>query len=70
MYQKFIVIILLMSLSEDMFIFISSFMFAYCVGYYLYNFFEPKSVKDEIIDFILRYNVKHRIVNKKNRNKK
>ena len=70
MYQKFIVIILLMSLSEDMFIFISSFMFAYSVGYYLYNFFEPKSVKDEIIDFILRYNVKHRIVNKKNRNKK
>ena len=69
MYQKFIVIILLMSLSEDMFIFISSSVFAYCVGYYLYNFFKPKSVKDEIIDFILRYNVKHRIFNKKNRNK-
>ena len=60
---------LLTSLSEDMFIFISSSVFAYCVGYYLYNFFKPKSVKDEIIDFILRYNVKHRIFNKKNRNK-
>ena len=54
MNQKFIVIILLMSLSEDMFIFISSFVFGYCVGYYSYNFFKPKSLKDEIIDFILR----------------
>ena len=43
-----------MSLSEDMFIFISSFVFGYCVGYYSYNFFKPKSLKDEIIDFILR----------------
>ena len=65
MNQKFIVIILLMSLSEDMFIFISSFVFGYCVGYYSYNFFKPKSVKYEIIDFILRYNIKHGIVNKK-----
>ena len=62
---KFIVTILLMSLSEDMFIIISSFMFGYCVSYYTYNFFKPKSVKDEIIDFILRYNIKHGIVNKK-----
>ena len=65
MNQKFIVIILLMSLSEDMFIFISSFVFGYCVGYYSHNFFKLKSVKDEIIDFILRYNIKHGIVNKK-----
>ena len=43
-----------MSLSEDMFIFISSFVFGYCVGYYSYNFFKAKSVKDEIINFILR----------------
>ena len=42
-----------MSLSEDMFIFVSSFVFGYCVGYYSYDFFEAKSVKDEIIDFIL-----------------
>ena len=55
-----------MSLSEDMFIFISSFVFGYCVGYYSYNFFKPKSLKDEIIDFILRYSIKHGIVNKKN----
>ena len=65
MNQKFKVIIFLMSLSEDMFIFISSFVFGYCVGYYSHNFFKPKSVKDEIIDFILRYNIKHGIVNKK-----
>ena len=38
-------------------------MFVIC--YYSYNFFKPKSVKDEIIDFILRYNIKHGIVNKK-----
>ena len=54
MNQKFIVIILLMSLSEDMFILISSFVFGYCVGYYSYNFFKLKNLKDEIIDFILR----------------
>ena len=65
MNQKFIVLILLMSLSQYMFIFISSFVFGYCVCYYSYNFFKPKSVKDEIIDFILRYNIKHGIVNKK-----
>ena len=70
MNQKFIGIILLMSLSEDMFIFISSFVFGYCVGYYSHNFFKPKSVKDEIIDFILRYNIKHGIVNKKSRTNK
>ena len=55
-----------MSLLGDMFIFINSFVFGYCIGYYSYNFFKPKSLKDEIIDFILRYNIKHGIVNKKN----
>ena len=70
MNQNFIVIILLMSLSEDMFIFISSFVFGYCIGYYSYNFFKLKSLKDEIIDFILRYNIKHGIVNKKIRTNK
>ena len=44
-------------------------MFGYFVGYYSYNFFKPKSVKDEIFDFILRYNIKHGIVNKKKSNK-
>ena len=70
MNQKFIVIVLSMSLSEDMFIFISSFVFGYCVGYYFYNLFKLKILKDEIIDFILRYNIKHGIVNKKNRTNK
>ena len=55
-----------MSLLGDMFIFINSFVFGYCIGYYSYNFFKPKCLKDEIIDFILRYNIKHEIVNKKN----
>ena len=45
-------------------------MFDYCVGYYSYNFLKLKSLKDEIIDFILRYNIKHGIVNKKNRTNK
>ena len=70
MNQKFIGIILLMFLSEDMFIFISSFVFGYCVACYSYNFFKPKIVKDEIIDFILRYNIKHEIVDKKYRTNK
>ena len=69
MNQKFIVIILLMSFSEDMFIFITSFVFGYCIDYQSYNSFKPKSLKDEIIDFILRYNVKHGIVNKKKTSK-
>ena len=70
MNQKFIVIILLMSFSEDMFIFISSFVFGYCIDYYSYNSFKPKNLKDEIIDFILRYNIKREIVNKKIRTNK
>ena len=37
----------------------------YCVGYNSYNFFKPKSLKDEVIDFILRYNIKHGIASKK-----
>ena len=68
--SKIVVIILLMSFSEDMFIFISSVDFGCDVGYYSYNIFQPKNVKDEIIDFILRYNIKHGIVNKKNRTNK
>ena len=70
MNQKFIGIILLMSLSEDMFIFISSSVFGYCVGCYSYNFFKPKIGKDEIINFILKYNIKHGIVDKKYRTNK
>ena len=42
MNQKYIVIILLMPLSEKMFIIMSSFVFGYCIGYYSYNFLKPK----------------------------
>ena len=45
-----------MSLLEKLFIIASSFVSGYCIGYYSYNFFKPKKPKDEIIDFILRYN--------------
>ena len=70
MNQKFVLIIFfLMYLSEKLFI-ASSFVFGYCIGYYSYNFFKPKKPKDEINDFILRYNIKHGIVSKKNRTNK
>ena len=71
MKQKFILIIFFsMSLSEKLFIIASSFVFGYCIGYYSYNFVKPKKPKDEINDFILRYNIKHGIVSKKNRTNK
>ena len=66
MNQKFIVIIFFsMLLLEKLFIIASSFMFGYCIGYYSYNFFKLKKPKDQINDFILRYNIKHGTVNKK-----
>ena len=54
-----------MSLSEKFFIIASSFVFGYCIDYYPYNFFKPKKLEDQIIGFILRYNIKHGIANKK-----
>ena len=71
MNQKLILIIFfLMSLSEKLFIIASSFVFGYCMGYYYYNFFKPEKPKYEVNDFILRYNIKHGIVSKKNRTNK
>ena len=71
MKQKFILtIFFLMSLSEKLFIIASNFVFGYCIGYYSCNFFKLEKPKDEINDFILRRNVKHGIVNKKNRTNK
>ena len=54
-----------MYLLEKMFIMMSSFVFGYCIGYYSYNFLKPKHAKDEIIYSILRYNIKHGVVDKK-----
>ena len=59
-----------MYLLEKLFIIACSFVSGYCIGYYSYNFFKPKKPKDKIIDFILKYNVKHGIVNKKIRTNK
>ena len=71
MKQKFILtMFFLMSLSEKLFIIASNFVFGYCIGYYSYNFFKPEKPKDEIIDFILRCNIKHGIVTEKNRTNK
>ena len=71
MKQKFILIIFFsMSLLEKLFIIASTFLFPYCIGYYSYNLFKPKIPKDELNDFILRYNIKHGIVSKKTRTNK
>ena len=71
MKQKFILIIFFsISLLENLFIIASSFVFGYCIGYYSYNFFKSKKPKDEINVSILRYNIKHGIVSKKNQTNK
>ena len=74
MKQKFVLLFInlffSMSLSKKLFIIASIFVFGYCIGYYSYNFFKPKKPKDEINDFILRCNIKHGIVSKKNRTNK
>ena len=59
-----------MSLLKKLFIIASSFVLGYCIGYYPYNFFKPEKLKDKIIDFNLRYNIKHGMVNKKSRTNK
>ena len=55
------VIILLLAMSEKMFIIVSSFMFGYCIGYYSFELVKHRNTKDEINDFILSYNRKNGI---------
>ena len=40
-----------MTVSEKMFITVTSFVFGCCVGYYLFELFKPKNPRDEINDF-------------------
>ena len=47
-----------MVMSEKMFITVSSFLFWYCVGYYLFELVKSKNRKYEIHDFFLNYNKK------------
>ena len=44
-----------MVMSEKMFIIVSSFLFGYCVGYYLFESVKSKNRKYEIHDFFLSY---------------
>ena len=44
-----------MTMSEKMFIAVSSFMFGYCMGYYSFELIKPKNLRDEIDNFILSY---------------
>ena len=55
------VIILLLAMSEKMFIIVSSFVFGYCIGYYSFELLKRRNTKDKINDFILSYNRKNGI---------
>ena len=63
------VIILLLTMSQKMFIIISSFVFGYCIGYYSFELLKRRNPKDEINDFILSYNrkkgIQRRVFDKK-----
>lgn len=51
----YIIMLLLIIVSEKVFIFVCSFLFGYGIGYYSFNLLRPKRPKDEIIDFFLSY---------------
>lgn len=57
-----------------MFLVFGSFIIGYSIGYYSCDLFKPKKprneIRDEIIDFVLSYNNKHGIINKKARRHK
>ena len=55
------VIILLLAMSEKMFIIVSSFVFGYCIRYYSFELLKRRNTKDKINDFILSYNRKNGI---------
>ena len=55
------VIILLLAMSEKMFIIVISFVFGYCIGYYSFELLKRRNTKDKINDFILSYNRKNGI---------
>ena len=48
-----------MVMPEKMFIIVSSFLFAYCVGYYSFELVKSKNWKYEVHDFFLSYNNKN-----------
>ena len=51
-----------MVMSEKMFIIVSSFLFGYCVGYYLFESVKSKNWKYEIHNFFLSYKKKWQTV--------
>ena len=50
-----------MTVSEKMFITVTSLVFGCCVSYYSFELFKPKNPRDEINDFFLRYTRKYSI---------
>ena len=55
------IIFLLMTVSEKIFITVTSFVFRCWVGYYSFGLFKPKNPRDEINDFFLSYTRKYGI---------
>ena len=48
------IILLLMAMSEKMFIIVNSFLFGYCIGYYSFELIKSKTQKYEIHDFLFK----------------
>ena len=54
--NKIYVILLLLAMSEKMFVIVGSFLFGYCVGYYSFELVKYRNRKNEIHDFFLSCN--------------
>ena len=42
-----------------MFMIVAAFLFGYCFGYYLFEFFKYKNQKEDIIEFLSSYNKRY-----------
>ena len=53
------VILIVMIMSEKMFVVVDAFVFGYCLGYYSFEIFKYKNRAEEIHEFFLRYKEKY-----------
>ena len=58
------IILVLMFVSQSMFLIIAAFLCSYCFGYYLLEMFNYKNQKADIIDFFSSYNKKYGLKHK------
>ena len=53
------IILVLMFVSQSMFLIIAAFLCSYCFGYYLFEIFKYKNQKGDIIEFFSSYDKKY-----------